>query len=194
MSALAPTMQAFFTDRLINQREASPHTVTAYRDTFRLLLAFAQHHTGKQPSALEVDDIDATLITAFLDHLEHDRKNSPRTRNARLAAIRSLYRFAALCHPEHAATIARVLAIPTERYGRAILSYLTHQEANALLAAPDRGRWVGRRDHALLIVAIQTGLRVSELTALRCQDVHLTNGAHVQTLGKGLSSYCTSWG
>jgi site-specific recombinase XerD len=185
MSALAPTLQAFFTERLIGQRQASPHTIAAYRDTFRLLLAFVNERTGIKPNALDIDDLDANLITAFLDHLEHDRGNSPQTRNTRLAAIRSLYHYAALRHPEHAATTARVLAIPTKRHDRGIVNYLTEDETTALLAAPDRSRWIGRRDHALLTLAIQTGLRVSELTALRCRDAHLGIAPHVQTLGKG---------
>jgi integrase/recombinase XerD len=191
MSALAPNLEAFFTDRLINEKGASPHTIVAYRDTFRLLLGFAHKHTGKQPCKLEIEDLDAPLIAAFLDHLEHDRSNSPRTRNARLAAIHSLFRFAALRHPEHAAVIARVLAVPTKRFDRAIVSYLTAEEVDALLAAPDRSRWIGRRDHALLTLAIQTGLRVSELTSLRCQDVHLGTGAHIQTTGKGRKQRAT---
>jgi integrase/recombinase XerD len=185
MSALAATMQAFFTQRLIDQRQASPHTITAYRDTFRLLLVFVQQRTGIAPHALDIDDLDAPLISAFLDHLEHDRGNGPRTRNARLAAIRSLYRYAALRHPEHAATIARVLAIPTKRHDRAIVSYLSGPETAALLAAPDCARWIGRRDHALLTLTIQTGLRVSELIALRCCDTQLVDAPHVQAIGKG---------
>ena len=185
MSALAPTLQAFFTERLIGQRQASPHTIAAYRDTFRLLLGFVQQRTGIKPHALDIDDLDAKLISEFLDHLEHDRANSPRTRNARLAAIRSLYHYAALRHPEHADTIARVLAIPTKRHDRTIVSYLTEQETAALLAAPDRSRWIGRRDHALLTLTIQTGLCVSELIALCCRDANLTDAPHVQTLGKG---------
>jgi integrase/recombinase XerD len=185
MTTLAPTLEAFFTSRLINEKGASPHTIAAYRDTFRLLLGFAQTHTGKPPSKLEIEHLDASLITAFLDHLEHDRGNSPRTRNARLAAIHSMFRYAALRHPEHAALISRVLAVPTKRYDRAIISYLTAAEVDALLAAPDRARWIGRRDHALLTVAIQTGLRVTELTNLRRHDVHLGTGPHVQAFGKG---------
>jgi site-specific recombinase XerD len=191
MTALAPTLQAFFTERLINQREASQHTIAAYRDTFRLLLAFAQQRTGKQPSALELEDLDAPLMTAFLDHLERERNNSPRTRNARLAAIHSLFRFAALKHPEHAGLISRVLAVPTKRFDRAIVSYLTPEETDALLTAPDRSRWIGRRDHTLLAVAIQTGLRLSELIALTCQDIHLGTGAHVRTTGKGRKQRAT---
>ena len=131
------------------------------------------------------------MIAAFLDHLEHDRGNSPRTRNARLAAIHSMFRYAALKHPEHAALIARVLAVPTKRFDRAIISHLTAEEVDALLAAPDRSRWIGRRDHALLTLAIQTGLRVTELTELHCQDVHLGTGAHVQTSGKGRKQRAT---
>jgi integrase/recombinase XerD len=185
MTALAPTLEAFFISRLINEKGVSPHTIAAYRDTFRLLLCFAQKHTGKQPSKLEIEDLDAPLISAFLDHLEHQRGNSPRTRNARLAAIHSMFRFAALRHPEHAALISRVIAVPTKRFDRAIVTYLTPDEVDALLAAPDRSRWIGRRDHALLTVAIQTGLRVTELTTLRREDAHLGTGPHVQTLGKG---------
>jgi integrase/recombinase XerD len=140
MTVLAPTLEAFFTDRLINEKGASAHTIAAYRDTFRLLLGFAQEHTGRQPCKLEIEDLDAPLIGAFLNHLERDRGNSPRTRNARLAAIHSMFRFAALRHPEHAALISRVLAVPTKRFDRAIVSYLTPEEADALLAAPDRSR------------------------------------------------------
>jgi site-specific recombinase XerD len=185
MSALAPTLQAFFTERLAGQRQASPHTIAAYRDTLRLLLRFAAEQTAKQPSALDIDDLDAPLIGAFLDHLEHERHNSVRTRNTRLAAIRSLFRYAALKHPEHAATIQRVLAIPPKRFQRALVTFLTEPEVNALLAAPDRGTWTGRRDHAMLLLAIQTGLRASEVIALDCGDVHLGVGAHVRCLGKG---------
>jgi integrase/recombinase XerD len=185
MSALAPTLQAFFTDRLIGQRNASPHTIAAYRDTLRLLLRFAAQRTGRQPSELDIDDLDAPLIGAFLDHLGHERHNSVRTRNARLAAIRSLFHYAALGHPEHAATIQRVLAIPPKRFERALVTFLTEPEIDALLAAPDRGTWTGRRDHAMLLLGAQTGLRASELTGLRCGDVHLGIGAHVSCLGKG---------
>lgn len=185
MSALAPTLQAFFTERLINQRQVSQHTLLAYRDTFRLLLGFAHTRTGKPPSCLDLADLDAAVVSAFLDHLEHDRHNSTRTRNARLAAVHSLFGYAALRHPEHAELIQRVLAIPPKRFERCEVSYLTPVEVTALVSAPDRSRWVGRRDHALLLVAIQTGLRVSELTSLTCQDVHTGAGAHVRCLGKG---------
>ena len=185
MSALAPTLQAFFTDRLIGQRNASPHTIAAYRDTLRLLLCFAAQRTGRQPSQLDIDDLDAPLIGAFLDYLEHERANSIRTRNARLAAIRSLFKFAAFRHPEHAATIERVLAISPKRFERALITYLTEREIDALLAAPDRGTWTGRRDHAMLLLATQTGLRASELIGLTSGDAHLSVGAHVSCLGKG---------
>jgi integrase/recombinase XerD len=185
VSSLAPLLQAFFSDRLQTQRHASPHTVAAYRDTMRLLLSFAEQRTAKQPSKLDLGDLDAPLIGAFLEHLEHDRGNSVRTRNARLAAIHSLYRYAALRHPEHAGLIQRVLAIPEKRSDTKIVSFLTEPEANALLDAPDRTTWTGRRDHTLLVLAIQTGLRVSELTGLRRCDVELSTGAHVQCRGKG---------
>jgi integrase/recombinase XerD len=191
MTALVPALEAFFSQRLINEKGVSHHTIAAYRDTFRLLLSFAQRRTGKQPSTLKIEDLDASLISAFLDHLERDRGNSPRTRNARLAAIHSMFRFAALKHPEHAALISRVIAVPTKRFDRAIVTYLTPEEVDVLLAAPDRSRWVGRRDHALLILAIQTGVRVSELNALRCQDVQLGTGPHIQISGKGRKQRAT---
>jgi integrase/recombinase XerD len=192
MTLLAPTLQAFFTQRLIVQRNASPHTIASYRDTFRLLLAFAEHHTGKHPHQLHFDDLDAPLIGAFLTHLEHDRHNSARTRNNRLAAIHSLYRYAALEHPEHAATIARVMAIPTKRYQRNEISYLNLAEIKALLRAPDTNTWHGRRDHALMLLAVQTGLRVSELTSLRINDITLSTTGHVRVIGKGRKARSTT--
>jgi site-specific recombinase XerD len=185
VSALAPTLEAFFTDRLIRQRQASPHTIAAYRDTFRLLATFARHATGKLPSRLDLADLDAPLIGAFLNHLEHERRNSIRTRNARLAAIHSLFRYASLRHPEHAALIARVLAIPQKRHDRALVCFLTANETDTLLSAPSRSTWTGRRDHALLLTAIQAGLRVSELIQLACDHVHTGNGAHLRCHGKG---------
>ncbi len=191
MSALAPTLQAFFTERLYSQRQASPHTVASYRDAFRLLLGFAQHEIGKAPARLDFEDLDAAVIGAFLDHLERERRNSVRTRNARLAAIHSLFRFAALRHPEHAGLIERVLAIPPKRFERKVVTFLTGEEVEAILAAPDRDSFLGRRDHALLLVAIQTGLRVSELIGLRCQDVVLGAGAHVRCVGKGRKQRAT---
>lgn len=185
MTALATTLQAFFTDRLARQRQVSPNTLAAYRDTLRLLLVFAADKKGKGPSKLDIGDLDAPLIGAFLDNLEHQRKNGARTRNARLAAVRSLFRYAALRHPDHAALIERVLAIPSKRFDRRLVTFLTEPEIRALLAAPDRSTWTGRRDHALFSLAAQTGLRASELIGLRCADVHLAAGAHVSCEGKG---------
>lgn len=185
MSALAPILQSFFSERLLAQRHASAHTVLSYRDTLRLLLTFAHQHTGKEPSSLQLEDLDVSLITSFLNHLEQQRGNTPRTRNTRLAAIRSLYRFAALRHPEHAELIARVLAIPPKRTTRPVISYLNRAEIDALLRAPDRDGWLGRRDHALLLVMITTGLRVSELTGLTCADLQLGQGACLHCQGKG---------
>jgi site-specific recombinase XerD len=185
MSAVAPTMQAFFTERLARQRQASSRTIATYRDALRLLLTFVQQRHGIAPSRLDWDDLDASVIAAFLDHLEHERHNSPRTRNARLTAIRSLFTYAALRHPEHAATIQRVLAIPPKRFDKGTVAFLTATEVDALLAAPDRTTWEGRRDHALLLLTVQTGLRVSEVTGLNCGDVTLDTGANVRCNGKG---------
>jgi len=185
MSSLAPTLQAYMTDRLIRQRQASPHTVAAYRDAFKLLLAFAERYTGKPPSKLNVADLDAPLIGAFLEHLETGRGNSVRTRNARLAAIHSLFRYAALRHPEDAAVIQRVLAIPPKRFDSSLVTYFSEKEIDALLAAPDQATWTGRRDRAMLALACQTGLRASELISLTAGDVHLGTGAHVSCTGKG---------
>lgn len=191
MSRLAPILEGFFTDRLAVQRQASPHTVAAYRDTCKLLLDYAWQTTGILPAQLDLADLDAPRIGAFLEHLETERGNGVSTRNARLAAIHSLFRYAALHAPERAAVIARVLAIPPKRCDRAIVSFLTATEVDALLAAPDRTTWLGRRDHALLILACQTGLRVSELTRLNCQDLHLDSGAHVRCHGKGRKDRAT---
>jgi site-specific recombinase XerD len=191
MSNLAPLLQAFFTERLINQRRVSSHTVASYRDTFRLLLGFAQERTRRTPSQLNLADLDAPLIGVFLDHLERNRHNSIRTRNNRLVAIHSLFRFAALREPAQAELIQRVLAIPLKRFERATVSFLDRDEISAILAAPDTSTWMGRRDHALLALLAQTGLRVSELTNLTCTDVVLTTGAHVACQGKGRKQRCT---
>jgi integrase/recombinase XerD len=185
MTALAPTMQAFFTERLIAQRRASPRTIASYRDTMRLLLAFAQQRLRTPAAQLDLAQLDAELIGAFLEHLEDERENTIGTRNARLAAIRSLYKFASLRHPEHAALIARVLAIPPKRHDRTLITHLTEPEIQALLDAPDLRTWIGRRDRAMLALAIETGLRVSELTGLRCSDTHLAKPAHIACHGKG---------
>lgn len=184
-------LQAFFTDRLIRQRQASPHTIGGYRDTFRLLLAFARQRLKTDPSRLVVADLDAPLIGAFLDHLEQARGNSARTRNVRLAAIHSFFRYLALQDPTQSAVIQRVLAMPSKRYDRRPIGFLTRPEMEALLAAPARHTWAGQRDHALLLVALQTGLRVSELIGLRCHDIILGPGAHVHCHGKGRKERCT---
>jgi integrase/recombinase XerD len=185
MSALAPAMQAYFTDRLQTQRGASSNTIAAYCQTFRLLLAFAAKRTGTQPSELDIDQLDAPLISAFLNHLETARGNSVRTRNNRLAAIHSLFAYLALRHPEHAASVQRVLAIPHKRTERNLVTYLTEPEADALLGACDQTTWTGRRDHAMFVLTIQAGLRISELAGLACADITLATGANVHTIGKG---------
>jgi integrase/recombinase XerD len=185
VTAVAATVQAFFTDRLISQRQASPHTIAAYRDAIRMLLLFASGRIAKPLSSLDFADLDAATVAAFLDHLERERANSTRSRNARLAAIHSLFAFAALHHPEHHGDIARVLAIPAKRTDHRIIEFLTDQEVTELLDQPDRGTRTGRRDHAMLHLAVQTGLRASELTGLRRRDVHLGTGPHVSCLGKG---------
>jgi len=185
MSDLAPLLQGFFTDKLMLQRQASPHTVAAYRDAVKLLLRFAAARAGRHPAQLHVSDLDAPTVSAFLHHLQTDRGNTTATRNARLAAIHSFFRYAALHAPEHAALIQRVLAIPPKRCDRAIVSYLTRPETDALLAAPNRDTWTGRRDHALLLVAVHTGLRVSELTGLKIHDIELGAGRHLRCHGKG---------
>lgn len=191
MSSLAPTLQAFFTQRLAHQRQASAHTMAAYRDCFRLLLEFLHRQTGKAPACLGIEDLNAEVIGAFLEHLESDRGNGGRTRNARLAALHSFFRFTSFRHPEHAQNSQRVLAIPSKRCNRSIVTFLTQPETQALITAPDRAQWIGRRDHALMLVAVQTGLRVSELTHLVCQDVHLGAGAYVRCRGKGRKERCT---
>lgn len=185
MTALAPTLQAYFTDRLLCQRRLSPNTVASYRDAFRLLLGFIHERTGIAPARLELTHLDAPTIGAFLEHLEHDRHNSPRTRNIRLAALRSFFQYCALRHPEHAAVIQRVLAIPPKRGAQRPVTYLSPDEVKSLIDSPDRATWAGRRDHALLLTAIQTGLRVSELLALTRADAHLGAGPHVRATGKG---------
>lgn len=185
MSALAPTLQGFFINRLMGQRQVSGHTIASYRDTFRLLFGYIGEQTGKQPSDLDFNDVDAPLVAAFLGHLQTDRLNSVRTRNTRLAAIRSFYSYAALQHPEHAESIRRILAIAPKRFERNLVTYLTEAEVDALLDACDRRTWTGRRDYAMLVLAIQTGLRISEITSLKCHDVNLGTGAHIHCLGKG---------
>jgi site-specific recombinase XerD len=192
MSALAPLLEAFFLQRLSKQRQASPNTITSYRDTFRLLLRFTEKKLGKKPSDLLLADIEAPMVTAFLDSLETVRKNSPRSRNARLSAIRSFFQYVATEVPEHSALIQRTLAIPQKRFDRKTVDFLSQQETDALLAAPDTSSWIGRRDHALLLLVEQTGLRVSEISRLTRADVQIEGpGAHVRCMGKGRKERAT---
>lgn len=184
-------LQAFFPTRLMSQRKASPHTIASYRDTFRLLLQFAQKRLHKAPSQLSLEDLDAAFIGAFLDNLENRRGNGTRSRNLRLTAVRSFFRYAALEAPAHGGIIQRVLAIPNQRQTRAMVNFLTRPEIDALLATPNQETWLGRRDHAFLLTAIQTGLRLSEMTGLRQGDVSLGPGAHVHCHGKGRKERCT---
>jgi site-specific recombinase XerD len=185
VSALAPAMQSYFSDRLVSQRGASPNTIAAYCLTFRMLLRFASKRTGTPPSELDIAQLDAPLIAAFLNHLEKARGNSTPTRNNRLAAIHSLFAYMALDHPEHAASIQRVLAIAHKRTERNLVTYLTEPEVDALVVACDQTSWTGRRDHAMFVLTIQSGLRISELAALTCADITLTTGANVHCVGKG---------
>ncbi len=194
MTPLPPLVETFFHDRLLRQRRASPHTVASYRDTFRLLLVFANRRLGKAPSDLELEDLDAEAIGAFLDHLETERHNSPRTRNQRLAAIRSFFKYVAFQEPAHSALIQRVLAIPPKRCDHKLVTFLTEPEIEALLQAPDRTTWIGRRDHLLMLLAIQTGLRVSEIAGLCTDQVVLGSGAHTRCQGKGRRERITPLG
>lgn len=187
-----PTLlERFFTQRLMQQRQASAHTIASYRDTFKMLLQFVQKRLRKAPSALALADIDAPLVAAFLDDLEQARGVGARTRNLRLTAVHSFFRFASYEAPGHAAQIARVLAIPAKKFDRGLVPFLSRSEVDALLAAPDQQTWSGRRDHALILVAVQTGLRLSELTGLRNDDVNLSTGSHVRVTGKGRKERCT---
>jgi len=186
ISASFPSLlQSFFTDRLLSQRQASPHTIAGYRDCFRLLLQFAKERLGKMPSQLRIEDLDAPFIGLFLDYLESTRNNSARTRNVRLGAIHSFFRYVTLEEPAHALHCQRILAVPNKRHEQRPIDFLNREEIDALLAVPNRSTWMGHRDRTLLLVAVQTGLRVSELIGLKCQDVVLGTGAHVRCLGKG---------
>ena len=185
MTPVAPTLQVFFSDRLIKQQHASPRTIASYRDTLSLLLRYIQDQTGKAPAALDWNDLDEPAIAAFLQHLQTERGNGPRTTNLRLTAIRALFRYAAVRHPEHAAVIARVLSIPPKRFHRRTVEFLTNVESVAVINAPPQDRWEGRRDRAMLALTLQAGLRVSELTGLNCGDLTFGPGASIQVEGKG---------
>lgn len=189
-TSLAPLLERFFTQRLMQQRNASPHTIKSYRDTFRQFLEFAQQQIKQSPSSLCVEQVDAPLIVAFLDELEHQRGVSIRSRNLRLTAFHSFFRFLAFELPTHAEHIQRVLAIPSKRFTRMLVPFLKREEVDALLAAPDRGTWSGRRDHAFILTAVQTGLRLSEITGLIREDLIVGTGAHVRVIGKGRKERC----
>jgi site-specific recombinase XerD len=190
-ASLAPLLEHFFTQRLMQQRQASPHTISSYRDTFRQFLKFAQGHLHKSPSRMNFEEIDAPLVAAFLDDLEKHHGISIRSRNLRLTAIHSFFRYAAFEAPAQSAQIQRVLAIPSKRFTRTLVNFLTRPEVDALLAAPDQRIWSGRRDHAFMLVAVQTGLRLSEMTGLKREDLVLAAGAHVRVTGKGRKERCT---
>lgn len=190
-ATLPALLQRFFTERLLSQLGASPHTVASYRDTFRLLLAFASKRLGRPPSRLRMEDIDVALIGDFLDNLERERANTTRTRNTRLAAVRAFFRYVAYAEPACSLHCQRVLAIPTKRHERRPVDFLSEEEAAALVAAPDRSTWIGRRDGTVLLVAVRTGLRNTELRSIRRRDVELGAGAHVRCSGKGRKMRCT---
>jgi site-specific recombinase XerD len=190
-TSFAPLLERFFTQRLMQQRQASPHTISSYRDTFRQFLKFVQRRLHKVPSRLSFDEIDAPLIVAFLNDLEKRQSLSVRSRNLRLTAIHSFFRYAAFEAPTHSAQIQRVLAIPSKRFTRTLVNFLTRAEVDALLTAPDQRTWSGRRDHAFLLVAVQTGLRLSEMTGLKREDIIFGTGAHVRVIGKGRKERCT---
>lgn len=190
-STLPTLLQRFFTDRLTAQLQASPNTIAGYRDTFRLLLRFASQQRNRPPTKLRIDDLDSALIGDFLAHVEKVRRNSARSRNTRLAAIRSFYRYVAMNEPEHALHCQRILAMPSKRYVRRTVDFINRTEMEALLSAPDQSTWIGRRDRTILLLALQTGLRVSELINLRCRDIELGTGAHISCEGKGRKQRCT---
>jgi len=191
LTSFAPLLERFFTQRLIQQRQASPHTVSSYRDTFRQFLKFVEQRLHKPPSRLNFEEIDAPLVVMFLDGLEKQHGLSVRSRNLRLTAIHSFFRYAAFEAPAHSEQIQRVLAIPSKRFTRTLVQFLTRPEVDALLAAPDQHTWFGRRDHAFILVAVQTGLRLSEITGLKREDLILGAGAHVRVVGKGRKERCT---
>ena len=191
ITALAPLLERFFMQRLMQERRVSPHTIASYRDTFRLFLKFIQQRLHKTPATVVFEEIDAPLVTSFLDHLEKQRGVSVRSRNLRLTAIHSFFRYTAFELPTHSAQIQRVLAIPSKRFNRTLVRFLTRPEVDALLAAPDQRTWFGRRDHAFILMAVQTGLRLSEITTTTREDLILGTGAHVRVIGKGRKERCT---
>lgn len=185
MNALATSLQTYFTTFAHTQRDLSANTISSYRDTWRMLLKYLNATLGTPVDALDLDAVTATNVTAFLDHLQQERGNNAKTRNTRLTAIRSVLSRALPDHPEHAATITQVLAIPPRRTTRPVIEFLTPAETQALLTAPDQQTWTGRRDHALLAMTVQTGLRISEICSLTYDDIHLGAGPYIACTGKG---------
>lgn len=184
-------LQRFFTERLATQMNASPNTIAGYRDTFRLLLRYAERRLGRPPTRLALEDIDADLVTDFLVYIETERQNGARSRNTRLAAIRSFFRFVAMNEPAYLLHCQRIVTMPSKRHVKRAVTFLDSEDMEAFLAAPDRTTWVGRRDHLILLVALQAGLRASELIGLRRRDVVLGAGAHIRCEGKGRKERCT---
>ena len=189
--ALSAYLQRFFTERLGAQMKASPNTVASYRDTFRLLLRYAADRRKKEPTALQIADIDADLVAEFLTDLEKARGNGARSRNTRLAAIRSFFKYVAVNEPQLLHHCQRVLAMPAKRHEKRAIDYLDRDEIEAVVAAPDLSTWHGRRDRAILLLTLQTGLRVTELITLTCDDIALGGGAHVRCMGKGRKERAT---
>ncbi|SOK27368.1 Tyrosine recombinase XerD [Mycobacterium simulans] len=185
MNALAIELQTYFTTFAHAQRDLAANTISAYRDTWRMLIKYLADTTRTRAEHIDFNNVDAEHVCAFLDYLENERGNTVTTRNSRLCAIRAVLGHAVANHPEHAATITRVLAMPPKRHPLPMLEFLTTTEADALINAPDRARWTGRRDHALLVLAIQTGLRVSELCSLRTCDARLGPAPNITCTGKG---------
>jgi integrase/recombinase XerD len=182
---LGPYLQSFFTEHLTQHKRASQQTIASLRDSFRLLLEFLRTHTGSEPATLRITDLNAIRVLAFLDHLEESRSNSVRSRNLRLSAIRTFFRYLALRDPDRLGQITQVMAIPVKRQNKKLIGSLTRDEVEAILAAPDRSVWIGRRDYALLLTMYNSGARVSEMTTLMREQVRFGATTYLQLHGKG---------